>query len=544
MKRSPSSAAPQRGFVTLSVMVIILMITYACYRFTTTAVEQHRHAAARSDRLQLEFAADSAEALLLKVVAAPPAEAAAAPPNDRAAATPPVAERFAGVAVGGNPAAPRRAYFTVVSRRVAREGGLELQYGPACTSAQLSLSAVAEWERNQAGVGAAALAALPGLDPLVAERIAQFLAGGATIPSAPRTAVAPAGAPQTAAVAAPAGGASSREAPVRPTNPAATSGPVWRGVSVEELLAVPGVTHELLWGGDRNANGVVSSWEAAVSRDSPGEGRGGTTGGGAAPLGAYLTPYSAERNVNRWRQPRVYLNQPDLAALEAALGPRLPRPWVEFIMAYRRYGPSAGSRAAHAAAARYAIDSIYDLIGAEVAIPLTEGKTQLLRSPCAADRSSLREHLLPLADEVTVDPRPVIPGRIDVNTAPREVLRTIPGADETLVERILGARETPLSAAGPQRYHAAWLAAEGWTEPAWMRILEPYVTAGGDVHAAQIAAFFAPGEADERRPVARGEDLGVRREVVLDAARELPCVVLRRDLSNLGLGYAREALIP
>ena len=56
---------------------------------------------------------------------------------------------------------------------------------------------------------------------------------------------------------------------------------------------------------------------------------------------------------------------------------------------------------------------------------------------------------------------PVIYGRVNVNLAPREVLRAVPGMDPALVEQILGA-------GGPSAASDARAATpRGWSRKAW-----------------------------------------------------------------------------
>jgi type II secretory pathway component PulK len=511
----------------LSVMIIILLITYACYELAAVSVGEHRAAASAADLLHLELCADSAEELVQVLLSQSHSPSADSLNQQR----PEPEELFANVAVGGHPSATRQARFTILGERLEEDGTRRLQYGPADESAKLSLRAVAQWERERTGYGIAALAALPGMDASLASEIVAFLLGT------------------------PVGAEASAPPPAAQLRGRDKASSVWQGVVLDELGAVDGVTPHLLWGGDRNANLLVSPWESEWATYSSENARAGSSENARAgspafdsgslattdaSWGALLTVYSAERNVNRYGEPRIYVNDPNLDALATRLAAKLPSAWAEFIMAYRSYGPTSGGPTA----ASNAIISLYDLIGAQVSVPASGGGTQVLESPWVADRGAYRDFLLQLSDELTTDPRTTIPGRININLAPRAVLKALPGTDDQLVDRIVAARDRQMSDLENSRYHASWLAAEGWVELAWLRELEPYITTGGHVHRAQIVSFFAPGEAAEVTALPRPERRFLRREITIDAAGPHPRIVVRRDLTNLGPGFAREVLAP
>jgi type II secretory pathway component PulK len=100
--------------------------------------------------------------------------------------------------------------------------------------------------------------------------------------------------------------------------------------SIEELLYVRGVTPDLLFGNDRNRNGVLDPDED--------DGSGQLNPGWAA----YLTVYSREQNVDSTGQPRIYVNDPDLQSLQGYLtSAGLDDTVASFIIAYRMYGPAS-----------------------------------------------------------------------------------------------------------------------------------------------------------------------------------------------------------
>lgn len=558
------------GFMSIAVMTIIVLITLACYRFSTDAVLTHRAEATRADRVQLNCCAESAEAYLLARLST-----AAKPESMRSRGDLSEDAGYFAMPVGGFADSARRSHFTVIGRAVDAEGQHRLQYGPTREAAKISLWAIARWEEEKPGRGLAALSALPGIDMTMAERLVDFLTGRSRYPDSRRVPLSPDSAPPARPISEDSIDGSLLG--TDPTDPEVAAklfpGRRWQGATLDELLLVEGMSPSLLTGGDRNANGWVSPSEleavAQIALTGP-QGSAGEVGG--APLENLLCVYSAERNVNRAGEPRIYVNDANLDRLERELTARLPRGWGEFILAYRRHGPVEGTTAPYATASDsrqsaissestdlaasqaegatdtatdaetlVAIRSLFDLIGAEVSNPQGNGNGRLA-NPFAADRAAYREYLPKLLDELTVDPHPTIPGRININEAPRVVLQAIPGVDGELVERILSARGDARTEAAGRRDHPAWLVAEGWVDISWLQQLEPYITCGGDVYRAQIVSFFAPGM-DYREPQRRGAYDGfVRREVVLDIAHPRPRVLVRRDLSSLGRGYRAEAL--
>src|SRR5262249_3878374 len=89
--------------------------------------------------------------------------------------------------------------------------------------------------------------------------------------------------------------------------------------SVEELLLVKGVTPQLLFGNDRNRNGILEPSE--------------DNGLGMVDLGwsAYLTTYSREMNVDSSGNPRIYVNNQNLDTLYQSLTTALGQDLANYI---------------------------------------------------------------------------------------------------------------------------------------------------------------------------------------------------------------------
>ena len=121
-----------------------------------------------------------------------------------------------------------------------------------------------------------------------------------------------------------------------------------------------------------------------------------------------------------------------------------------------------------------------------------------------------------------------IPGRVNINQAPRAVLMGLPGMPVTAVDAILANRDPAAGSTRPERQQATWLLSEGYVDLEEMRALAPYVTGQGAAYRAQVVGGFESGG-----PVRR-------LEVVLDASVLPPRIAMRRDLSPLGAGFAPE----
>ena len=98
--------------------------------------------------------------------------------------------------------------------------------------------------------------------------------------------------------------------------------------SLEELLYVKGMTWQLLFGNDRNRNGVLDPDED----DGTGQVNQGCQ--------AYLTIFSREQNVSSAGQQRINVNDSDLTTLLSNLTTAVGEDLAAFIVGYRIYGPA------------------------------------------------------------------------------------------------------------------------------------------------------------------------------------------------------------
>lgn len=345
--------------------------------------------------------------------------------------------------------------------------------------------------------------------------------------------------------------------------------------TLEELLLVRDIDPWLLFGEDANRNGLLDPNENDGDASYPPDNSDGALDRGWM---AYLTLHSRERNTSVDGLPRVFLNDSDLTQLYDALEVDFGEEGARFITAYRLYGPreptapdeeaelageetqedsdsgeqtdsgegGASSRQQTSSSSggdtnrggldlsqspKQEIESVFDLIGIQVEVPSGEQQeAEVLDSPFADDPAMMAEYLPLLLDLLTLREEKVIEGRININQAPREVLRGLPGMDDSIVEGILSNRD-PGGLSGEAIYETtAWLVTEGLIDLDQMRVLEPWITAGGSVYRMQVMGYF-----DRGGPVARIE-------AVVDATELPPRLVDRRDLSGTGRGFDPEVL--
>lgn len=140
-------------------------------------------------------------------------------------------------------------------------------------------------------------------------------------------------------------------------------------------------------------------------------------------------------------------------------------------------------------------------------------------------------YLPKLMDNLAVNAAPSIPGRLNINQAPRALLTGVPGLTPEMVDQIISHRDLTMGTQKPEQKYETWLLTDDVVDLKTMKQLMPLVTGGGSVYRAQVVGGFF---------VADG--LVHRVEVLVDATKK-PAIVRRRwELKDLGRGYTPEAL--
>ena len=245
-----------------------------------------------------------------------------------------------------------------------------------------------------------------------------------------------------------------------------------------ELRLVKGATPDVLYGADLNRNGVVDSNES----------------GSAAPLSAingqsqcgvckYLTVYSAVLNVTKGGTARVYAGDTSrntLRALGNFLSRKLTGENIAAILSQLRNDP-----------------------------PSTNVLDFYVKSGMTID------DFRAIADSITTSQARVLRGLVNVNTAPREVLRCLPGLDDSDVDLLIATRTGSLTLD-----NIAWVAQA--LPKAKLPRIGGLITTKSYQYSADIVAVAGNGRGFKRC------------KYVFDLRTTPPSIVLREDLTNLG----------
>lgn len=455
---------------------------------------------------------------------------------------------FQAVLVDDQPDDFDRGRVTIIAPRVVDGYYSGIRYGLENESSKLNLNVLLATGAEQKA--ASRLTALPGLDAATADAILDWLdaddeprADGAEVDYY-----------------------SGLDPPYAPRN-----GPI---ANLDELLQVRGVTPELLYGYDQNRSLLVDGGEQARGLLTELDNSYGVLNRGWA---AYLTVNSVEAMRGLDGAPLLDLNAAKLQQLYTDLGKVIDDDKAKFIIAYRQFGAQPATDAAQAGggstpqaggnanagqpttrpgstpstgdpnnpqqnmqtvpAASLTLDFQQEG-GAQIASPLMlvgakvqftpageNAQPQLVESPWPDNAAGYRE-LLELYDAVAVSSSKRVAGRVNVNSATRAVLRSIPDLPSGAADRIVAAREPDPDLIVSDQRHPVWLLIEGIVQLDAMKKIERYVTTRGDAYSGQSVGFFDAGSSASRG------------EFVIDCSGQAPRMRAWRDLSALGRGFS------
>lgn len=513
-RRKATSPQSRRGIVLIVVMVVVVMISLAGFGCVASMSNENKAVHVRGEQMQMRSALASAEEYLKLLIAAPvraddsssqETSSRQSIDNDEVA--------FRGVVVSDEDGPGRRIRFTVMSPRYDETGGAAWRYGLDRESSRLDLRTVMDWELLQPGAGRRALMALPGMTEPIADAILDWMDRD----NIPR----------------PTGAESEYYATLNPPYAPRNGVPE----SIEELLLVKGVTRTILFGFDVNQNHRLEVEEQATANSS--SSTRDASGERLYPWAELLTVYGGEKNRSRDGKPRINLNQFNLGELHRQLTADFDPKLANYVILYRQFGPFQGPGQIVDASTivpnftvppRVSFRSPLDLVQSRVQIAEPGLPPKMINCPLPSEPEQLGRIFGMLYDRLTVAGTPTIRGRVNLNTAPPEVLRAVPGIDKALAEQIATSRNS--NSNGDQRFdeHPCWLLTESLVDLKKMKEIYPYLTVGGDVYRAQVVAF-----SEESR-------LSQRVELVLDASRAPARRVFFKDLQILGRGYRWDVL--
>lgn len=307
--------------------------------------------------------------------------------------------------------------------------------------------------------------------------------------------------------------------------------------TLDELLLVRGVTVTNLYGNDRNRNGVQDADEA----DGNDFNRGWSD---------YLTAYGHELNVDSTGQPRLYVNDADMATVNQKLAAIVGQELADYTVAYRMYtqsssltAPSGNTRTGNATDLRAAVqaslgggqarrqvrNSMLAMANTRVTLPRAQGAPQdaptvVVNCPLN-DAAYLKANLGTILDKVTAKSNYELNPRINVNTCPQTLLMVLPGvtAEDAAASIAVRASLDPRSA---EYRTGAWLHTQVGMRMEIFKNIETYITGYTQTYRIQSIGYFARGG-----PVARVE-------AVIDTNGGQPRILYYRDLTELGGGFA------
>ena len=496
----------RRAVVLIIVLVVVVLLALSCYSFCAMMQSEYAGAKQMGRRIQSRNFVDSGVEWARLVLAQGDAywfDAGGIYSNP---------DLFQGVLVIQSEDPKETGLFTIIAPNLDDEGvQTGFRFGLTNESTRINLNILTLADQFQENGGRTLLMSLPGMDEYTADAILDWIDAD----DEPREY----GAEVNDYY-------SGLNPPYAPKN-----GPP---DSVEELLLVRGVTPELMFGIDTNHNGIVDSSEAAIAGDVSDE---------SVLLGwaNFLTLFSKEHNVNRAGEPRIYLNNPNLDQLYNDLRSVFTDELSTFIVAYRLFGPYTGSDDVSGdivtaddldltGEAAYPITQVLDIIDMKVEVDV-EGEGKVIQSPVTT--ATLGQYMTLIMDNLTTIESDMITGRININQAPRIVLQAIPGMEPETVDEIIRVRDIELNdpdLTDNHRLHETWILMEGIVDISTMRIMLPFVCAGGDVYRAEIVGYYQGGGASSRA------------EVVFDTTPQIPRLLFWRDKSHLPFGYDPETL--
>jgi hypothetical protein len=235
IRRLAPSPVPRRGVVLLAVLIVLVVLSLAAYQYGEWMSAEYQ-AADSFMRLQQAKALSNSGVHYAAAVLGSPGNIASAlngNPYDNPAA-------FQQIAVGQDGAGGRGGWFSIVSLRDPDDADVAAQpfrYGVADEAGKINVNTLLELDGGQGDAAHDLLMKLPNMTDDVANSILDWLDDDDT----PRT-----------------DGAENEYYQSLATPYSCRNGPI---DSLEELLLVKGVTPELLFGNDRNRNGVLDAEE-------------------------------------------------------------------------------------------------------------------------------------------------------------------------------------------------------------------------------------------------------------------------------------------
>jgi len=236
--------------------------------------------------------------------------------------------------------------------------------------------------------------------------------------------------------------------------------------SISELLLVRGMTPAVLYGEDRNLNGILDANEDDGARSFPPDDADGVLDRGMYPLVTVSSASPAHPAGDDWAD----LNSDMSAKIAGVLVGRVSRDAIFRVM--RCIYPN-GSRGA-----RRNLESLGDLV----------------KSFPDFASAALKNDLATVFRYCAVSQDSVAKGLVNINTAPQEVLRTLPSIDDSLAIAIVAERD----AGGHDFSTVCWLLDVPGMTPEDFAGLVPLISARSSLYTADCVGTSLNGDVSSR----------------------------------------------
>lgn len=236
--------------------------------------------------------------------------------------------------------------------------------------------------------------------------------------------------------------------------------------SLSELLLVRGMTPALLFGEDRDLNGALGENENDGAASFPPDDADGILDPGLYPFVTVESASPAHPAGDDWAD----LNSDTMEEIRSVLSARISREGMFRVS--RCVYPNGASRA------RRTLASLGDLVATfpDFASPGLRGDLATVFKYCAVSQESVAR------------------GLVNVNSAPQEVLRTLPSVDDSIATAILAERD----AGGHDFSTVVWLLDVPGVTPEIFAALVPRISAASSLYTADCVGMSADGKVSSR----------------------------------------------
>ncbi|MBM3966158.1 MAG: helix-hairpin-helix domain-containing protein, partial [Planctomycetes bacterium] len=359
LSRTRRSPPAKRGITLLVIVVLVMLISLAAYRYTFVMESEYRLTRLQEELVQarlsalsgIEYAAYQLEQPLsrrsknrlpsnrervYRRITDPDAETTSdnspMATNSAATGSRSAAWRFGLISALSEEGVPGDSMSATLSssssaiNSIGENETIAWQWGLENESAKLSIPTLLQWERTRPGHFRTVLLLLPGVEEETADawlgELGVRRVGGAASANGPQA--------------------------IGTDMIAARSNSLQSSALQSEQKSSLERMRSLWFGGDLNQNYRLDPIEVQLLERLSRSERGGTPSPRPAtnsetrwrPLQRYLTWTQGERNERRDGSPRIYLNQPNLQQLHQQLTSIMPIDLANFVIAYRQFGPS------------------------------------------------------------------------------------------------------------------------------------------------------------------------------------------------------------